>query len=90
MAGVDLGQQLAERDVAARRLLRWALEQSDQRQDEQENDHPEGEVTKIRVHRFPIDSAAAGMSRADADCPKPSFKRAECKCQVNGMKLNIE
>ncbi len=66
MAGVHLGQQLAERDVATRRFLGGTLEQSDQGEDEQEDDHPEGEITKVRVHRFPIDSA----TRSD---PPPSI-----------------
>ncbi len=54
VAAIDLGQQLAEHDFAAGRLLRRALEQSNQRQNQQEDDHPEGEISQIGVHRIPI------------------------------------
>ncbi len=50
MARVDLGQQLAEADVLRGRALSRVLEQHHQRHHEQDNDHPQCEVTKIRIH----------------------------------------
>ena len=54
VAGVGVGQQLAERDFARRGLLAGALEQGHQRQHEQEDDHPQGEISVIRVHSLPV------------------------------------
>ena len=54
---------LAEGDVGAGGLLRRALEQGHQRQHQQEDDHPQGEVAKVWVHRVPIDSGAAKKFR---------------------------
>jgi hypothetical protein len=54
VAGVSVGQQLAERDFARRGLLAGALKQSHERQHEQEDDHPQGEITVIRVHGLPV------------------------------------
>ncbi len=49
-AGIDLGEKLREGDVVADRPLGRVLEQREQRQEQQDDDHPEGEVAQIRVH----------------------------------------
>ena len=46
-----------------RRLLPRALEQGHQRQNEQEDDHPEGEISIIRVHRLPVAERPREISR---------------------------
>ncbi len=54
VARLGVGQKLAEGDLARRRFLARALKQSDQGEHEQENDHPQGEVSVVCVHRLPV------------------------------------
>ena len=54
VARLGVGEELAEGNLARRRLLSRALEQGDQGQHKQENDHPQGEVSIVRVHRLPV------------------------------------
>jgi hypothetical protein len=71
MALIDLGEQLAESDFAARRLLPRALKQSDQGQHKKENDHPKREIPEIRVHSHPT-----------AALPKPDASRRLPRCNT--------
>ena len=60
--GVGVGEQLAEGDFARRGFLAWALEQSHQRQNQQENDHPQGKISVIRVHSLPVTEGSINLS----------------------------
>ena len=91
MAAVDLVQQLAEQDFAARRLLGRALEQRDKRQHQQEDDHPEGKIAQIRVHRIPIDSGARPIICDRPACSGFPFKGPRDNCQGKGeIAVNAE
>jgi hypothetical protein len=41
---VDLAQELRERDVLRGRALAWILKQREQREQQQDDNHPEGEI----------------------------------------------
>lgn len=49
-SGLGLVDQLAIGDFIGAGPLARALEQSDERQDQQKDHHPEGEIAKIRIH----------------------------------------
>ena len=63
VAGVGVGQELAEGDLARRRLLARALEQGHERQNEQEDDHPQGEISIVCVHNLPVTERSPEISR---------------------------
>ncbi len=50
MALVDLVQKLAKGDVLRRNPLSGVLKQHDERNDEQDNDYPKGEIPEVRIH----------------------------------------
>ena len=63
---VDLVQELRERNVLRRRPLARILEQREQRKQQQNDDHPEGEVAQIGVHLAVL---VAAVSRGDICIP---------------------
>ena len=63
VAGVGVGQELAEGDLARRRFLARALEQSHERQNEQKDDHPEGEISIVCVHNLSVTGRSSENSR---------------------------
>ena len=76
VACVDVAQQLAERDFARRGLLAGALEQRHQRQDKQENNHPQGEISIIRVHSLPMAEGGGIFPGVSRSSRIRTFKRA--------------
>jgi hypothetical protein len=50
MALVNFVQKLAKGDILRRNPLPRVLKQHDERNDEQDNDHPKGEIPEIRIH----------------------------------------
>ena len=66
LALIDLAQELRERDVLRRGALAGILEQREQRQQQQNDDHPEGEVAEIGVH--PKSSFLPRASHGTPDC----------------------
>jgi hypothetical protein len=71
VSGIGVGQELAESDFARRGLLAGALEQSHQGQNEQKDDHPQGEISVIRVHSLPVTERSPEISPAftPMSCP---------------------
>ena len=51
---IDLVEELREGDVRATRALAGILEQREQRKQQQDDDHPQGEIAQIRVHRMSL------------------------------------
>ena len=66
LALVDLGQELRIGDVVAGGALSGVLEQIEERDQDQPDDHPQGEITEIRVHRVPFDAPP------EATAPRPA------------------
>ena len=89
VARVGVGQELAEGDLARRRLLARALEQGHERQNEQKDDHPQGEISIVCVHNLSVTERSSEISRT---LPTPSlpFKRTRPNCQENSNCLNIQ
>ena len=59
---IDLVQQLREGNVLGRGALARILEQGEQREQQQNDDHPKGEIAQIGVH--PVSFLAAGGHRS--------------------------
>src|ERR1035437_4559481 len=59
---VDLAQELRERDVLRGRALAWILEQREQRQQQQDDNHPEGEIAQIGVHQASLPAASGAVA----------------------------
>ena len=57
---VNLVEQLREGDVRRNRTLTWILEYREEREQQQNDDHPEGEVSQIGVH-FCLSGARLGL-----------------------------
>jgi hypothetical protein len=66
---VRVAEELAVGDVAAAAALAGVLEQRDERQDQQENDHPKGEVAKVRIH------LSGSIPEAEGERAQPSLQR---------------
>ncbi len=49
---IDVGQKLAVVDLLGGDALAGLLEQHDQSHDQQNDDHPKGEIPEIRIHLF--------------------------------------
>ena len=54
---IDLAQQLREGDVLRRGALPRILEQREQCEQQEDNDHPEGEIAQIGVHQASLPAA---------------------------------
>ena len=89
VAGVGVAQELAEGDFARRSLLARALKQSHERQNEQEDNHPEGEISIVCVHRLPVKERSSEISPTLPTLFLP-FKRTQPNCQENSNCLKIQ
>src|SRR5208337_1346145 len=89
VARIDVSEQLAERDLARRRLLARALEQRYKRQDQEENDHPQGEVAVVRVHRLSVTETRPRNLKPWRSGPLSPFKRGLGNCQEKDRVLSI-
>jgi hypothetical protein len=59
-AGIDVGEQLGERNVRRLRVLAGTLEQREQRQQQEDDDHPKGEIAQIGIHLQSLDPRICG------------------------------
>jgi hypothetical protein len=50
LAELDVAEEFRIRDVRAAGALSGILEDGDERQDQQEDDDPQGEISEIRIH----------------------------------------
>ncbi len=83
---IDLGEQLREGNVLRRGTLPRILEQGEQREKQQHDDHPEGEIAQIGVHPVsfmaPAPPAARSLvpaTQGDVRAPH-SGDRSDCPC----------
>ncbi len=88
---INLGQQLGEGNILGRRALSRILEQGEQREQQQNDDHPKGEIAQIGVHPVSFlaagDTAARSYGNLQADSgPAPLQSRCRgASCQGNQL-----
>src|SRR5262245_51612204 len=81
VAALHLGEQLRKADLVAAHMHARALEQVEESNEQQEDEDPDGEVTKVRVHELTW-KLDLNLSAARPP-PKPSPRRG----RENGSSL---
>src|SRR5262249_59930609 len=95
LAGVHVGEELGKRDVVRARPLTRVLEQREESEQEQDDNHPEGEIAQIGVHSTSLIGAPASRPARSGPATRgtrPCFSRPQCRfetrlCQANGPNL---